>query len=210
MLRGVDPKEIDKKYNIQGHIMLAGSLDKKNVRREPNDVPPEHASGEFELVGASVLRTNAAASLCWWCRHRGGEGNPMVGIPIREEANIREIEHRSLSRAEKFVTKEEALYDGKSAYVTEGHYCSYECRLARIRDQCLPDSKSEELLARMLMEDKGIDCEPVQPARHWHLLKIFGGSLRREELYSKQGPTLIGMSPEFKVVPLCIILGQQR
>jgi len=223
-LKGVDPKQVDEKYGIAAHLILADGLEKNQGKpttiqdamcqleeRLARKAGVEVEAGP-EVVGVTVRTVSSArpnASLCWWCRHPGEEGNLMIGIPVRESANIAEIHHMSFSRAEKFVTKGERLYSGSSVYITEGHYCSYECRLAWIRANCLSASKSEELLVRMRIEDRGINSEAIRPAKSWKLLRVFGGSLEQRDLFSRSGPTFIGMTPGFEIRPLSMVTGFQ-
>lgn len=124
---------------------------------------------------------------CFWCRHPITD--ECIGCPTKYVSSVVHRSYFSEINKEKFMVKESIIeskskisvdsdlfHESNDYYETDGIFCSFACCMAFIKDNKKISlySDSETLLNR-------IADFKVEPAPHWRMLKIYGGTLDIEE-----------------------------
>ena len=203
--------ELDERYGIQADTLLSSGLagvlsvgGEEDMKDKLMASSVDDVEGGITRKGIAILPSCAEKVLwCWWCRHEIASGSRVLGCPVREEASVKSVGHRSLKTGGVFYTREEDL--SKAEYVTEGQFCGYACCMAWIQDG-RGHRKSEEILVRMYRTETGEDKRPPV-CGHWKLLKAFGGHLERSELNDTSWK-ILGMTPGFLTTPLRLVVDE--
>lgn len=157
-----------------------------------------------------IRKKKNVAYHCYWCKHEIDTDN-VLGCPIKfmhnqlvknikndinsEIYSIRENTTETNDNIVKSLNSKNITceFDRKNYYIVDGAFCSFNCALAFIRDNCKDKfyANSEMLLYKMYADihaefDLKIDEIPdmINCAPHWRLLKIFGGEMSIEEFRS--------------------------
>jgi hypothetical protein len=165
----------------------------------------------------STERDNMLLYDCFWCRHK--VENQPIGCPLRyipQQAikrytsnisnDIYTIKENITTKRSEFLkeTQEIRIQQGEY-YETDGYFCSFNCVLAWIEDNKHDDryNQSKMLLYKIFkMVNKG-KITKLNPAPHWRMLTVYGGSLTISEFrenfdkieYKEQG--IITPKPNF-------------
>lgn len=131
---------------------------------------------------------------CFWCHHSFDTkplGCPIQYVPHRVVKNyyseitkdnytLREnITETQLKQNQDYFQKNNMTKMEREYYITDGVFCSFNCCLAFIRQNCQDPlyRYSENLLSHMHVRTFGQKAQSIIPAPSWRMLKEYGGSL---------------------------------
>ena len=209
ILKGINPKEIIKKYNLFNEpleSLICEPKQKKTLISEVLERDPEISFSFYDekrkpekyiIHMYNLLSLNKLPSTtnihCFWDRHEFT--TCPLGCPIKFVNSIIEKTYQSISKEEynirENITNEKidtlnkdllTIYD-KNYYLVDGIFCSFNCILAFInenkRDPLYKESLS--LLSSLYVDLTGDTMKILKPANDWRLLKQYGGNMSIEE-----------------------------
>jgi len=178
--------------------------DKQKCQKKISTVMISHKNNGYSFLDASKKEHRAQLTMfniddhsqCFWCRH-SFKSMPM-GCPIDHKNShilksyFSEITKDtydivgSVSNSDMDeVIKQHMSVMNKSHFLVDGIFCSFNCCMAFIEDNCknMLYDNSKQLLYKMYhlcFPETPLDYKII-PAPHWRLLKLYGGNLTIEE-----------------------------
>ena len=145
-------------------------------------------SPENEVVLEDIDYTAQDKYWCLWCSLK--IIHYPVGIPIKE---ITKTAYKELTSNDKTiyrtVLQTEKNEDNSVFYQLDGVFCSFQCALAHIKDNCCSLYSQSECIIRNMhkkfQDEKLLPNEKLLPASNKRFLKRYGG-IKTDEEYRKE------------------------
>jgi len=151
----------------------------------------------------SFRKTAITATQCYWCRHSFSSqaiGCPLSYFPSKVVKQCRsEITKETFELCQSISSRvRESLQQNEQKdfkvieneyYSTDGAFCSFNCCMAFINDNCHKPlyERSRELLMRMYLKIFDTTDVKIEPAPSWRLLREYGGELGIDEFRNSLG-----------------------
>lgn len=162
-----------------------------------DDSKREHTCNVSMIDFSTKNEVDSLCYYCFWCRHPFN--TKPIGCPIRYVSSQAIKTYLSETSKDIYTIKENItvakrrnlsdqsdsriMVDKKEYYETDGVFCSFNCCKAFINDNKhtrLYD-QSDNLLIKMYNNMMGTRMIIIDRARHWRMLKEYGGHLTIEE-----------------------------
>jgi hypothetical protein len=206
----VDAEKIDKKYDIKvvSNISLEDDYIPVNTTKL-SELPIDKNSldvisfldetKKLHKCGVTMIDFNSNKEIlptdeyyCFWCKHK--INTIPIGCPISYVTDTAIKKYYSEISKDNYTIKENITKNKvidnekidvlkKKCYITDGFFCSWNCKIAFINDNKKNKLYDNSMMLSLKMYNDifGSNIVNIIPAPHWRLLKVFGGNMTIEQ-----------------------------